>query len=78
MTSGMLLAPHPINEDVLYFDFGTYYSGYGTDIYRFDASTSAVTTTHNSYDSIDAIEFSPANPEILYLGITAEARNNFV
>ena len=69
MVNGSLLAAHPTNPDILYFVFGTYFQGYGTDLYRYDAARRVLTRAHNGADGIDAIAFSPANPTLLYLGL---------
>ena len=74
MVNGSLLAPHPTNRDVLYFVFGTCFQGYGTDLYRYDAARRVLTMTHNSADDIDVIAFSPAGPNLMYLGLEVVAR----
>ena len=68
-----VMAAHPTDANVLYFVFGTFFQGYGTDVYRYDAATRTVTTTHNSYDDIDAIAFSPSDPRIMYFGLEVES-----
>ncbi|MEV0230656.1 hypothetical protein [Nonomuraea sp. NPDC050786] len=70
--NGPLLAPHPTDPGVLYFDFGTGWSNIGTDIYRYDARLNRVTVNHNSYDRITSIAFNPANPGVMYLGVAEE------
>ena len=72
MVNGSLLAPDPSNRDILYFVFGTYFQGYGTDLFRYDALRGVLTKTHNNADDIDAIAFSPANPTLMYLGLEVE------
>ncbi|MFV8132941.1 WD40/YVTN/BNR-like repeat-containing protein [Streptomyces syringium] len=69
LTNGTLLAPSPVDPDVLYFEYGTYFQGYGTDLFRLDAATGKVTKTHNTYDGISAIAFNPAQPKVMYLGL---------
>ncbi|MFI9202323.1 WD40/YVTN/BNR-like repeat-containing protein [Streptomyces sp. NPDC053048] len=69
LTNGTLLAPSPADANVLYFEYGTYYANYGTDLFRFDAATGRVTRTHNAYDGISAIAFNPARPNVMYLGV---------
>lgn len=76
LINGTLLAPHPTNPDILYFVFGTGYADYGTDIYRYDQAQGTVTKTHNSYDEVSSIVASPADPAILYLGLTVENAGN--
>jgi hypothetical protein len=68
-----LLAAHPTDTNVLYFVFGTYFQNYGTDIYRYDHTTMAVTKTHNPYNDISSVAFSPVDPTVMYLGLTADA-----
>ena len=55
--------------------FGTYFQGYGTDIYKYDQTTGMVTITHNQYNDVNAVAFSPANPSVMYLGLTSDAVN---
>lgn len=73
LINGTLLAPHPTNADVLYFVFGTYFQDYGTDLYRYDAARRVLTLTHNDQDDIDAIAFSPGQPQLMYLGLEVES-----
>jgi len=70
-----LLAAHPTDPSVLYFVFGTYFQGYGTDIYRYDQATGKVTTTHNNYNDVSALAFSPGDAKVMYLGLTSDAVN---
>jgi hypothetical protein len=72
LVNGPTMAAPPSNPDVLYFVFGTSFGGYGTDLYKYDAATGRVTWTHNGYDEIGAIAFSPASPSVLYLGLVSE------
>ena len=69
LINGPTMAAHPSNRDVLYFVFGTYYAGYGTDLFRYDHATRTLTMTHNDHDGIDAIAFSRRDPSVMYLGI---------
>ena len=75
LTNGVLLVPHPSDADVLYFEFGTYFQGYGTDIYRYDHGTGDVTTTHNGYDDVSSIAFNPVDASVMYFGLTKAAPN---
>lgn len=68
LTNGLPLVPHPTEKDVVYFEFGTDYAAYGTDLFKWDGTK--LTMTHNAYDDMLAIAFSPADPSLLYLGIT--------
>lgn len=72
LTNGPLMAAHPTNRDVLYFVFGSSFQGYGTDLFRYDESSRALTKTHNAYDKISSIAFSPGDPKVLYLGLAVE------
>ena len=69
LTNGPLMVPHPTDDAVLYFVFGTSFMGYGTDLYRYDQHTHDVTLTHNPYSEISAITFHPGRPDIMYLGL---------
>lgn len=70
LINGPTMAAHPTDPDVLYFVFGTYFSNYGTDLYRLDAATGQVTVNHNAYyHGIDSFAFSPADPSVMYLGL---------
>lgn len=62
----------PKDADVLWFVFGTYFQGYGTDIYRVHALTDGVETRHNDFDDVNAIAFSPSDPSLMYIGIETE------
>ncbi|UKW33327.1 MULTISPECIES: WD40/YVTN/BNR-like repeat-containing protein [Streptomyces] len=69
LTNSTLLAPSPVDANVLYFEYGTYFQAYGTDLYRYDARTGKVGKTHNAHDGISAIAFNPARPSVMYLGL---------
>ncbi|GHC68018.1 WD40/YVTN/BNR-like repeat-containing protein [Streptomyces cinnamoneus] len=69
LTNSTRLAPSPVDADVLYFEYGTYFQNYGTDLFRLDARTGKVSTTHNAYDGISAFAFNPAQPKVMYLGV---------
>jgi hypothetical protein len=73
LINGNILAPHPLLPDVLYFVFGTYFQNYGTDLYRFDAGSGALTVTHSDYNDINAIAFSPVRANLMYLGLEVES-----
>ena len=77
--NGNLLAPHPVDTNLLYFTFGTPpLGGNGSEsfLYRLDASTSEVVEHRQAgIDSYDALVFSPANPSLIYLGKSAERPN---
>jgi BNR/Asp-box repeat. len=73
LINGPNMAAHPANANVLYFVFGSYVLK--TDIYRYDASTAKVTKTHNGYDGVDAIVFSPRDPSLMYLGLEVVIQN---
>jgi hypothetical protein len=71
------MAAHPTDADVLYFVFGTYFDGYGTDLYRYDADGDVVSFTHNGNDDVNALAFNPGAPEVIYLGLTEESGITF-
>jgi hypothetical protein len=70
LTNGLPLVAHPTDKEIIYFEFGASYGGYGTDLFKWDGTT--LKKTHNDYDDMHAIAFSPADPNLLYLGITQE------
>ncbi|MGW8354951.1 WD40/YVTN/BNR-like repeat-containing protein [Streptomyces wedmorensis] len=69
LTNSTLLAPSPTDPNVLHFEYGTYFMGYGTDLFRLDTATGTVTKTHNAFDGVSAIAFNPAHPSVMYLGV---------
>ena len=69
LINGPTMAADPQNADVLYFVFGTHTFGYGTDLFRYDASSRELTLTHNDHHDIDAIAFSTVDPSVMYLGL---------
>ncbi|MEV0618299.1 hypothetical protein AB0I81_33585 [Nonomuraea sp. NPDC050404] len=73
LPNGPLLAAHPRDPGVLYFVWGTSWSGLGTNIYRYDSRRDRVTTNHNAYDRVTSIAFHPLNPKVMYLGVAEEA-----
>jgi len=72
LINGNLLSPHPTNPFVLYFEFGMSYGGYGTDLYRYDLLRNRITRTHNDNDGFSSIAYNPADPRVMYVGITDE------
>ncbi|WP_431894766.1 hypothetical protein [Nonomuraea sp. bgisy101] len=72
LTNGPPPTVHPTDPGVLHFEFGTGWSGIGTDIYRHDSRRDLVTKTHNSYDRVTAFAFNPAEPGVMYLGTAEE------
>jgi photosystem II stability/assembly factor-like uncharacterized protein len=69
LINGPVMAAHPTNRDVLYFVFGTHLFDYGTDLFRLDLATNALTMTHSNLDDVNAIAFSRKDPTVMYLGI---------
>jgi hypothetical protein len=58
---------------VLYLPHGTSFARYGTDLWRYDAVLDELTVTHtDGLDGINAIEFSPVDPQLMYLGLASE------
>lgn len=72
LVNGALLAPSPVDQDVLYFEFGTSFAGYGTDLFRYDARLDRLTMRHNNQDGISSIAFNPKDARVLYLGFAVE------
>lgn len=72
LINGPLMVPDAVDPAVLYFVFGTYFQGYGTDLYRYDARKDELTLTHNRYDEIGAIAFHPADPRLMVFGLVNE------
>jgi hypothetical protein len=72
LTNGVLLVPHPVDPAILYFEFGTYFQGYGTDLFELDADRDTLTKRHNDHDDVLAIDFMPGDPSVMYLGLTSE------
>ncbi|NUT02657.1 MAG: dispase autolysis-inducing protein, partial [Hamadaea sp.] len=64
LTNGVPLAPHPTDPDVVYFEYGTWFANYGTDLYAYDAGTGRLSTGHSGQDGINAITFNPAFPQV--------------
>ena len=71
LINGNVMAAHPTDKDVLFFVFGSHIFQYGTDLYRFNLRSRSLAVTHNDNDGIDAIAFSPADPNLMYLGLHA-------
>ena len=72
LVNGPVMAAHPRDRNVLYFVFGTRTQGYGTDLFRWDASSQTVSVSHNEQYDINAIAFSPFDPRVMYLGLETE------
>jgi hypothetical protein len=69
------MAAHPTDPDVVYFTFGTSFQGFGADLYKYDDATGEVTKTHNDYHRIPVVDFNPADPSVMYLGLGLEQIN---
>jgi hypothetical protein len=73
LVNGPVMAADPRNEDVLYFIFGTRVFDYGTDIFRYNASTDIGTVAHHDeIDDVNAIAFSRKDPGVIYFGLEME------
>ncbi|MGZ8867306.1 MAG: WD40/YVTN/BNR-like repeat-containing protein [Thermoanaerobaculia bacterium] len=72
LVNGPIMAPDPTDAAVLYFVFGTGFQGYGSDLFRFDAASRALTLTHSDHHDINAIAFSVTDPRVMYLGLEVE------
>jgi hypothetical protein len=73
--NGNPLFPHPTDADILYYSFGMSFQNYGTDLYRYDASTGTLTHQHLAPHRINAVAFSPLDPTLMYLGLSHEQIN---
>lgn len=72
LTNQPLMVAHPV-EDRLYFVYGSYYYNYGTDLFSVDGTGSDLAVVHlDALDGIDSLEFNPADPGVMYLGLEAE------
>lgn len=67
LVNGPVMAPHPTVPDVLYFVFGSTFTG--TDVYRYDAFSGALTKTHSDHHDVNAIAFARDDPRLMYLGL---------
>lgn len=72
LINGTTMAAHPTNPNVLYFIFGTFFQSYGTDVFRYDAASGELRKSHLDVDDIDAIAFSPLDPNVMYFGMEVE------
>ncbi|WP_018348185.1 WD40/YVTN/BNR-like repeat-containing protein [Longispora albida] len=70
--NGNPLFPHPTDANTLYFTYGTNFSAYGSDLYKYSHTSGTVTKTHNTFHDIDAVAFNPLNANTLYLGLAVE------
>ena len=71
LINGNVMAAHPTNPDVLFFVFGTFFQGWGTNVYRFHLRSRTLYVTHHEHDDINAIAFSPRDPNVMYFGLEA-------
>lgn len=73
LTNQPTMAARAEDPAVLYFVFGSYFSNYGTDLFRYDLLSGELRVVHiDGLDGIDAIAFSPADPAVMYLGLEEE------
>jgi hypothetical protein len=72
LTNGLPMVADPVDPARVYFEFGTWFAGYGTDLFSYDAASDRLTSTHNPYDDIDAMAFNPRFPQVMYLGLAEE------
>jgi hypothetical protein len=72
LINGNIMAASPHDPNVLYFVFGTHFQNYGTDFFKFDASSRTLSMAHNPYDDVNAIAFSREDPRVIYLGLESE------
>jgi hypothetical protein len=72
LQNGPPMFAHPTNPDVVYIVFGVAFQNYGTDLYRYDFGTKAITTTHNPYHRLFAVAFLPGDPTWMFFGVSLE------
>ncbi|MCA9715852.1 MAG: hypothetical protein H6713_19200 [Myxococcales bacterium] len=72
LTNGTRIVAHPDDADILYFVFGTCFSGYGTNLYRYDAGDDSLTWHNHPYADFGQLAVSPADPTFLYVGIDGD------
>lgn len=72
LRNGPVMAPDPADPDGLYFIFGTFFSDYGTDLFRYDHRSRRVVRRHSAYDDFGALAFDPAAPDVVYVGVISE------
>lgn len=68
LNNGTALWPHPHLRQLLYFAFGSKFSG--GRLMKYDQTTGQVTSTTNGFHGIDALAVSPADDSLLYLGLS--------
>ncbi len=74
ITNGVHLVPDAADKNVVRWAFGTCISGYGTNIYRYDASATGKKLTWVNHKVPGAVEMvhHPANPDLLVIGLRAD------
>ena len=73
MTNGPLMSAHPTDPNLLYWTFGTCFSGYGSDLYRYDHRTGTTTIANQpSFNQYGAIAYHPEDPSVMYLAVDFE------
>ncbi|MCB9740060.1 MAG: dispase autolysis-inducing protein [Deltaproteobacteria bacterium] len=74
LTNGTHLIPDPTDAKVLRWTFGTCFSGYGTNLYRYDdgATTDKLTWVNHPIPGISELIHHPADPTTLVLGLRGD------
>lgn len=72
LTNGVPMMAHPTDLDILYFTWGTAFQGTGSKLYKVSAQQKTVTFMTNPYSRILALTASPADADLLYLGLSNE------
>ncbi len=67
--NGGWIRPDPEDPDVAYFEYGDPWTG--TNLYRHDADSGELTIRHSGHHGIGALAVSPADPEVLHVGLTS-------
>ncbi len=73
LVNGQGMAPHPTDDNVLYFTFRGCAVGPGVTLYRYDHATGQTTWEKSHlYDRFSAFAFNPADPTVMYIGGDSE------
>jgi hypothetical protein len=72
LTNDPPMAAHP-SDDAVYFVYGSNIYDYGTDLWKYDYSSGALSVVHiDGLDQIDVMAFHPVDPSVMYLGLEEE------
>jgi photosystem II stability/assembly factor-like uncharacterized protein len=68
MSNGTEVWPHPRRQEVVFFGHGSKFSG--GILMTYDHSTGKVVGHKNSYHGVDSVAVSPADDDLVYIGLT--------